>query len=235
MGVASLLDPDLTEESIGMGEVSLADSLDGLKGIDGFDSLDGLRELEETGDDEIVGGAAPLIGGAVGAGMIVVGILIIIASYYADEWLYWAVDPTQEGKYWGARSGGILAGLGVAALGGLGGFYMIKASKFWGAMVALVIVGIIVLTVAMMFSSRPIMTDVFGPFDEDALYWAKVAGGITIGIGMLGIIGRLFFKGGKKYAKFKSKQRLVEGQMSDFEDYSMGDLGFEDDMRKKLL
>lgn len=173
------------------------------------------EDVVEGAGDVITGGAGPLAIGLVIFGlMILIGAGVIAGSYYADDWLDWSgMEITDEGKHWGARSGGIMMGLGVAGLGGIGGFYMIKASKFWGAMIALVIVGIMVLTVTMLYSSQEWMKDIFGPPpDEDALYWAKVAGGITIGVGMLGIIGRSFFKGGKKYAKYQYENYKLNQQ-----------------------
>ena len=173
------------------------------------------EDVVEGAGDVITGGAGPLAIGLVIFGlMILIGAGVIAGSYYADDWLDWSgMEITDEGKHWGARSGGIMMGLGVAGLGGIGGFYMIKASKFWGAMIALVIVGIMILTVTMLYSSQEWMKDIFGPPpDEDALYWAKVAGGITIGVGMLGIIGRSFFKGGKKYAKYQYENYKLNQQ-----------------------
>lgn len=225
----SWLDENTTEESVSTFDLKDFTSLDNYPATGGCDcgcgaaggSIKGGCDGCTGGNETIEGGAHPLlVGPLTGLGLVVVGVLIILYFYYSDEAdpLGWIPDMEPETKYWGARSGAITAMVGVAVGAAVPLGYMVKATKIWGLAIAAIIIGIIILVVCFTYDER--MAAVFGPVNEDAMFWSKVAGGIIIGIGVLPFVGKAIFMGGKGVAKFKARSAAMSSA------YDMSDLDY---------
>lgn len=186
-------------------------------------------------EQEHVGGAHPLIfGPAIGVVLIIIGILLILYFYYSDEAdpAGWIPDMNAETKYWGARAGAITGMIGVAVAAAVPVGYMLRATKLWGLAFALIVIGIIILVVSFVYTSQQWMIDVFGPANEDAVFWSKITGGIILSVGLLPIVGKAIFVGGRATARMKGRMDQYKSVMrSDkVEDYSYQDDEDEQDI-----
>jgi len=226
----SLLDADLTEESITTFNLDDFTEHQTMGGCDcGCGGTVGGCDGCMGGDEDIVGGVDPrLVVPLVGLGLLIVGVLIVVYFYYSDEAdpAGWIPDMSPETKYWGARAGAITGMVGLTTMLAVPFGYFLKTTKLWGFALALIIIGIIILVVSFTYGGW--MIDVFGPVDEDAAFWAKVAGGVIMSVGLLPFIGKALFVGGKTAVKFKGRMDQYRAASTMYDEAGL-DMKYKDD------